>query len=134
MKKLIFAGMVLALGTVNVFADCSSDPAVSASVLVGRSVDADGGGENWKESHCGSGNSGELWKKGAGTAVDPAAEIGTWSISGNDVTYDYGSGGRYTWTLHNDGGSTYFFCNGTSQVASGTLGSLGDCSAPAPAP
>jgi hypothetical protein len=129
MKKVIFAGLVLVFGTANVVADCSSSPQVAASVLAGKSIDASGGGENWKESHCGSG---KLWKVGAGTAVDPAVEIGTWSVSGNDVTYDYGTGGSFTWTLHNDGGSTYFFCNGTSEVASGTLGALGECSAPAP--
>lgn len=129
MKKVMFAGLVLAFGAAGVSADCSTGTAVAASVLAGKSIDASGGGENWKESHCGSGTSGELWKVGAGTAVDPAAEIGTWSVSGNDVTYDYGTGGNYTWTLHQSG-TTYFFCNGTSEVASGTLGSLGGCSAP----
>ena len=132
MKKVMFAGLVLAFGAAGVSANCTTDPAVPASVLAGKSIDATGGGENWKESHCGSGTTGELWKVGAGTAVDPAAEIGTWAVSDNDVTYDYGTGGSYTWTLHNDGGSTYYFCNGSSQVASGTLGSLGGCSALAP--
>ena len=131
MKKVMFAGLVLAFGAVGVSADCTTDPAVAASVLAGKSIDASGGGENWKESHCGSGASGELWKVGAGSTVDPAAEIGTWSVAGNDVTYDYGTGGTYTWTLHKNSSDTYFFCNGSSQVASGTLGSLGECSAPA---
>jgi len=129
MKKIMFAGMVLALGTVNVFADCTTDSLASASDLVGKSVDASGGGENWKESHCGSGTSGQLWKVGAGTVVDPAVQIGTWSVSGDEVTYDYGSAATtYTWTLRQSG-STYFFCKGSSLVASGTLGSS-VCSAP----
>ncbi|PCJ37921.1 MAG: hypothetical protein COA75_01500 [Cellvibrionales bacterium] len=132
MKKIMFAGMVLAVGTVNAFANCDSNTKVQASVLAGQSVDASSSGENWKESHCGSGTSGELWKVGAGTAVDPAVKIGTWSTKAHDVTYDYGTGGAYTWTLHKVG-TTYFFCNGNSEVASGTLGSLGDCSAPASA-
>ncbi|MEZ0148357.1 MAG: hypothetical protein AB9Q19_03420 [Candidatus Reddybacter sp.] len=135
MKKVIFAGMVLAFGATNVVANCTSGSETAASVLAGKSVSALGGAaETWNESHCGSGASGELWKVGAGTAVDPAAEIGTWSVSGNDVTYNYGTAATtYTWTLHQVGaGARYFFCNGTSLVASGTLGTLGDCSTPAP--
>ncbi|MEZ0174963.1 MAG: hypothetical protein AB9Q20_11695 [Candidatus Reddybacter sp.] len=135
MKKVIFAGMVLAFGATNVVANCTSGSETAASVLAGKSVSALGGAaETWNESHCGSGTSGELWKVGAGTAVDPAAEIGTWSVSGNDVTYDYGTAATtYTWTLHQVGaGARYFFCDGTSLVASGTLGALGDCSTPAP--
>lgn len=127
MKKVMFAGLVLAMGAVEAVADCSPSTKELASALVGHSIDASGGGENWKESHCGSGNSGELWKVGAGTAVDPAVKIGTWSTSAHDVTYDYGTGGTYTWTLHKVG-TTYFFCDGNSEVASGTLGTLGDCS------
>ncbi len=129
MKKVMLAGLVLVFGVASVSANCTTDPAVAASVLAGRSIDASGGGENWKESHC---SGGQLWKVGAGTAVDPAAEIGTWAVSDTDITYDYGSGGSYTWTLHKNSSDTYFFCNGSSQVASGTLGSLGGCSAPAP--
>ena len=134
MKKLMFAGMVLAFGATNVVANCTSGSETAASVLAGKSIDASSGGENWKESHCGSGTSGELWKVGAGTAVDPAAEIGTWSVSGNDVTYNYGTAATtYTWTLHKvGGGAKYFFCDGKSLVANGTLGALGDCSTPAP--
>ena len=130
MKKVIIAGIVLAFGAVNVLADCSSPTKELATALVGKSVDASGGGENWKESHC---SGGQLWKVGAGTAVDPAVKIGTWSTSAHNVTYDYGTGGTYTWTLHKVG-TTYFFCDGNSEVASGTLGPLGDCSAPTPAP
>ena len=131
MKKVMFTGMALVLGAVNVFANCTSDTAVSASVLAGKSVDASGSGGEWNESHCGSAPSGQLWKVGANNSVDPAAEIGTWSIDGDNVTYDYGTGGSYTWTLHKSvTGSTYFFCNNTSQVASGTLGDIGACSPP----
>lgn len=128
MKKLMFAGMVLAMGVVEAVADCSQSTKALASALVGSAINASsGGGENWKESHCGTGNSGELWKVGAGTAVDPAVKIGTWSTRAHEVTYDYGTGGTYTWTLHKVG-TTYYFCNGTSEVASGTLETLGDCS------
>ena len=126
MKKRIFAGAVLALGVTNVLADCTVSTETSASVLVGTSISATGG-EVWNESHC---PSGELWKVGDGAnlAVDPPAQVGSYSTSGNTVTYNYGSAATtYTWTLHKVG-STYFFCDGTSEVASGTLGSIGDCS------
>jgi len=128
MKRVMFAGIVLAFGAVSVYADCTVETLTPASVLAGTSIDASGGGENWNESHCGAA---QLWKVGAGTVVDPAVQIGTWSVSGNEVTYNYGSAATtYTWTLHQSG-STYFFCNGLSQVASGTLGSP-VCSAPTP--
>ena len=137
MKKLIFAGMVLALGTVNAIADCSPSTKVNASILAGQSINASGGGENWKESHCGSGNSGELWKVGAPAPlggklnVDPPKEIGTWSVTGKTVTYSYfgDSSSPYMWTLHQtttDG--PYSLCSGSTEITA-TLGSP-VCSAP----
>ena len=138
MKQLILVGMVLTFGAVDVFADCSSGTEIAASVLAGQSILAEApvpsGSEEeadkWHESHCGSG---QLWKVGApdpsdgSLNVDPAKKVGTWSVLGNTVTYDYGSGGEYKWTLHKNG-STYFFCDGSKEIARGTLGSLGACS------
>ncbi len=144
MKKVMFAGMVLAAGAVNVFADCTTGTVVTfASVLAGQSIlaeapapsDPEIEADKWHESHCVTvpGTSGRLWKVGApdpsdgSLNVDPAKEIGTWSVSGSDVTYNYGSSGPYTWTLHKVG-PKYFFCDDGKEIASGTLTSLGDCS------
>ena len=58
-------------------------------------------GEEWNEDHC---SSGDLYKLGDGTTVDPYAYRGTWVPSGFKVTYNYTVGGNstYTWTLWED--------------------------------
>ncbi|MBL4780833.1 MAG: hypothetical protein JKX92_01215 [Porticoccaceae bacterium] len=139
MKKVMFAGMVLVVGAVNVFADCTTDPAVSASVLAGTYVDASGGTGNWKESHC---SGGELWKAGdndpENPLVDPPAQIGTWSTSGDFVTYIYTRGKEdesFTFELHkNDNGTpteanddTYYFCESGVVKATGSLSTSTTC-------
>jgi len=138
MKKLMFAGMVLAIGAVNVFADCTDATLTSASVLEGTYVDASGGTGNWKESHC-SGS--ELWKAGDNDPlkplVDPPAQIGTWSTSGNFVTYTYTRGKAdksFTFELHKDdkgtpdeGDDTYYFCESGVVKATGSLSKNTTC-------
>jgi hypothetical protein len=60
------------------------------------------GSEEWKEDHCANGN---LYKVGAGTAVDPRAYRGKWAIIGTDndaqVKYTYTVGGtsEFIWSL-----------------------------------
>ena len=61
--------------------------------------------EEWNEDHC---PTGELYKIGAGTAVDPRALRGTWATTGTppgQVTYNYNVTGSstYTWSLWTDG-------------------------------
>ena len=138
MKKVIFAGMVLAVGAVNVFADCTEDTVVSASVLENKSVNASQGTGDWKESHC---SGGELWKAGDNDPkkplVDPPAQIGTWSTDGDFVTYIYTRGKAdesFTFELHKDGKGTdtetddiYFFCEGGVVKATGTLSTSTTC-------
>jgi len=62
-----------------------------------------GGSEEWNEDHCGDG---KLFKVGVdGSAVDPRAYRGTWSVSGSGadtvVKYSYTVGGssEYSWSL-----------------------------------
>lgn len=76
-------------------------------------------GEDWKEAHCAGG---ALYKAGDGTAVDPRALRGTWSVtgSGNDrtVTYNYTGGPTYTWSMYqNKTTNVVYFCNGSTEIA-----------------
>jgi hypothetical protein len=86
------------------------------------------GGEDWKEDHC---SGGDLYKVGNGSAVDPRAKRGTWSIvgTGNDRSVRYAYTGDanspYTWTLWQNAGVLYF-CSGGSEIAhTVSIGSAG---------
>jgi len=112
--------------------------------LPGRYVCAQRGSDTWRECHgtisgttCTG--SADLWdlKRGAGDPVDPSEKVGEWRISGTDgvdkvVTYDYGTGGAYTYQLWVDLGSTPVradFC-GTSPAPNDVTGAtlqLGAC-------
>ena len=117
MRKTTLAGFALLFGFAGVAAaDCLS-PSITAAgqirgVIVGNTVCANLGSERWQEYHSGSGNSGALidYKKGPSDPVDPSKTVGSWSISGGQVIYNYGSGGTYAYTLHNNGGGSYTFC------------------------
>lgn len=113
-------------------------------ILSQRYVCAERGSDTWRECHgtisgttCTG--SADLWdlKRGAGDPVDPSEKVGEWRISGTDgvdkvVTYDYGTGGAYTYQLWVDLGSTPVradFC-GTSPAPNDVTGAtlqLGAC-------
>ncbi|MBQ0720417.1 MAG: hypothetical protein KBT88_02755 [Gammaproteobacteria bacterium] len=122
MKKMVLVGAILTLGAANVLADCTPDTIVldAGVALSGQRIEATGG-EDWKEIHC---SGGRLFKVGAGTVVDPETDIGAWTTDGAVVTYKYdkpgGGTNNFTFELHESGG-TYFFCDGLSVKASGTL-------------
>lgn len=82
----------------------SSTTPTLTDAITGKSIDANSpGGENWKEIHCGvSGGDLEKVGLGAGHPVDPQEKVGTWSIIGDAVTYNYGTGGSYTWRVYRD--------------------------------
>ena len=111
MKRVFAVNLLLFAGFgANVQADCVADGyedrinGNAISVALGnKSIDANtpDGNENWKEDHCGA-SSGNLYKVGAGTPVDPRALRGTWRRQGNTVIYDYGTGGSYQWRLYQD--------------------------------
>jgi hypothetical protein len=104
------AGVKAALGTANTY-HC----AIRGS---GSSL------EKWNEtlrtsgspSGGNSGDSGTLtdFKRGPGDPSDPRAAVGTWSIPANTgrLTYNYGTGGAYTYTVKEIvAGTTYELCN-----------------------
>ena len=120
----LLLGSVFLISFGGAHAACTGGLVTNASLaLSNQRIVASGGGDDWKEIHC---SSGELKKVGAGTAVDPEVVIGSWSASGSDVTYKYNKPGggtnNFTFELRKQG-STYYFCSGGVDKASGTLSS-----------
>ena len=80
---------------------------------------------------------GQLWdyKMGPSDAKDPTVLVGDWSITGNDedtvVNYAYPPGGTPAAYKVFDAGAgtgTYYFCSGTTIVATATITSAPNCS------
>ena len=126
MKKVMLAGMVLAVGTVNVLADCTLSSVVDdADTALSGQLIIDTGNNTGREVHCPSGDLVEL-AKGVGDSVDPTRKVGSWSATDSDVTYSYSGGSNFTFELHEVSG-TYYFCDSSGSVkASGSLTS-GSC-------
>jgi len=87
-----------------------------------------GGWEN-QEEHIGSAgdSSGNLYDYKEGnlpTSIDKREQLGTWSISGNQIHYSYSGGDSFSFELHTNGGDSYTFCgpatvNATIKVNNG---------------
>lgn len=119
-------------------AACDANTRVTGNALrtlvAGQTVCGIAGNDKWQEEHRTNGNltNGELWdyKKGPNDSVDPQKQVGTWSISGNAITYTYGPNVSYSFTVHDEGNGNgpYSFCNGGSPVVTGaSFQSSPDC-------
>lgn len=119
MKQIIVWGVFVLAGLAGqAMADCSG-PSLNQvqlqNTLSGMTVCATRGDEQWQEQHQGS-SGGALvdYKKGPSDPVDPSKEVGSWNISGTGtnavVTYNYGSGGTYSYAVHDNEDGTYSFC------------------------
>lgn len=123
MKCLMVASIVLLAGiSGEVMAiDCSGgtrlqntggNPNVVASAISGKTVCATLGGQKWQEYHHPGGSLID-YKRGPSHPIDPTKTVGTWGTSGtganSQVTYNYGTGGAYSYTVHFNAG-TYTFC------------------------
>ena len=78
---------------------------------------------------------GELWdyKMGSSDAIDPTVRVGDWSITGSDentvVNYAYPPGGTpAAYKVFDAGADTYYFCSGTTIVATAKIISAPNCS------
>ena len=78
---------------------------------------------------------GQLWdyKMGPSDAKDPTVRVGDWSITGNDadtvVKYAYPPGGTPSaYKVFDAGAGTYYFCSGTTIVATAKITSAPNCS------
>ena len=78
---------------------------------------------------------GQLWdyKMGPSDAKDPTVRVGDWSITGNDadtvVNYAYSPGGTpASYKVFDSGVGNYYFCSGTSIVATAKITNGPNCS------
>jgi hypothetical protein len=92
-----------------------------ATALTGNTACAVRGNDRWQELHQ-SGGALIDYKRGPSDNVDPSKQVGTWSIVGTGtnarVSYNYGTGGTFTYQVFSNGGSSYSFCNGTELLVS----------------
>jgi hypothetical protein len=133
MKRIMMASIVLLMGITGeaVALGCTSsanrmNKTQLANFFSGRTIHAVApDSEDWKEDHCASR---DLYRVGDGTAADPRAKEGTWSITGRTTTsgfilYNYISGNSqlsYQWTVYADDPNAptlVYFCNGTIEIA-----------------
>lgn len=134
MKKLLTSLVVTLLFNGVTMADCSVGTLVSdaRSALANKRVAGSGGGDTWNEVHQGTGSGPSTLceiAQGSGHTVDPSHIVGNWSASNTtgEVTYDYGGGTAYTFTLHTDP-SGYVFCNVANEVvATVSINSAATC-------
>lgn len=126
MKSILASSLVtLALVCTDALADCSTNQVtgsaintlLSGSLVCGRPAAGYGGStaDRWQEEHQAGGQLFD-YKRGPGDPVDPREQVGTWASSGNSVTYTYGSGTVTYDGLYQVTGSTYSFCQGTSEI------------------
>jgi hypothetical protein len=122
MWRFIFTSIVLLAGVSGeaIAIDCNSgqikndnnDPNGVANAISGKTVCATLAGQKWQEYHRPGGNLID-YKKGPTNAVDPSKQVGSWITSGtggnSQVTYNYGTGGSYSYKIHLNNG-TFTFC------------------------
>ena len=145
MKTLILAAsasIALASFSEAATAGCSAPAStpintVSAltTLLSGKTVcvpDATPASWKWQEYHQAGGDLVD-YKKGPSDTIDPSEKVGTWAVSGNTngqrarVTHDYGTGGKYTYTVFDNGGAKYSFCGGGQDIVSTIKAGQGAC-------
>lgn len=126
MKRLIdMTAVLLACVSGEALALCSSTQVIGMALetlIVGKTVCATRSAERWQEQHQGGPTSGQLWdyKRGPGHATDPMKHVGAWRIVGNNVNYAYlGGAGIFTYTVHDNGDTTYDFCTGGAPIVTG---------------
>jgi len=112
MKRIIVFGIFLISTAGEVAADCSSRPVSPLQrFLINRTACATkDNGDKWQEFHQAGGALID-YKRGPNDPVDPTKQVGTWLVGPSSrVCYDYGSGGKYCYTVHSIGNAKYEFC------------------------
>lgn len=124
MKRIMIISVILLMAASgNTMADCKSNSRIDSPTLnnlltnntVCKANTPANGLWNWQEYHNPSGSLID-YKRGPDNAIDPTKTVGVWSISPttSTVTYNYGPGQSYTYTVHkpsnNASGPPYDFC------------------------
>lgn len=101
-----------------------------STTLTGNTVCAMRGNDRWQELHQ-SGGAIIDYKRGPGHAIDPSKQTGSWSLGGTGsnrtVIYNYGAGGTYSYTVHDNGGGSYSFCTGGVELLVTVRSGAGPC-------
>ena len=128
LRNIVVAGLMGVAFTGAAFAQGSCSCAVGTrlninsivTALGGKTVCAVLGAESWKEFHTGATASGGALIE---TGRTPAENVGTWSATGagsnSIVTYNYGTGGSFSYEVCSQGALTHF-C-GVKNVTNATL-------------
>jgi hypothetical protein len=87
----------------------------------------------WQEYHRAGGT---LIEMHSGAAGDPEETAGSWSVvtsggpnnpDNGKITHNYGSGGIYTYNVHDNGGGSYSFCGPNGEFAFSVKPGKGRC-------
>lgn len=85
----------------------------------------------WQEEHRAGG---ALWdyKKGPSDKLDPSKQEGTWAINGSNarsvfVTYDYGGGQIYSYSVWDNHDGSYSFCSANPEIKARIKTGSGPC-------
>ena len=88
------------------------------SAFEGKTVCASRGSDRWQEFHQAGGTLID-YKMGPNHKVDPSKTVGSWAVDGTGsnarMVYNYGSGGTYSYRVHDNGAGSYSFCSGTQE-------------------
>ncbi|WP_305908357.1 hypothetical protein Q9L42_011030 [Methylomarinum sp. Ch1-1] len=105
-------------------ANCSSPSVTGQSLIDALTGNTVCTSDSQEEHHSG----GQLWDYKTGDTsdpVDPRKQIGSWGIAADQVTYNYDDGtntsGPFTFSLHYNGGNSYSFCQGASEIVTATI-------------
>ncbi len=85
----------------------------------------------WQEMHQAGGALID-YKRGPGDPVDPSKQVGTWSITGIDgrgvyVTYNYGGGSIFTYSVWDNHDSSYSLCSANPEIKAAIKPGGGAC-------
>jgi len=129
MKWTLATGVLLSMLSFSAAADdCTSGAGTAITqtdleeqVVCGTSAT---NSDTWQEHHGLISGGGVLTEFALGTnPVDPTHVVGSWSISGNTVTYTYSGGSSYSFDVYSTVSGAITFCEdtGTGTVATATL-------------
>ena len=64
--------------------------------------------------------------RGTSSTVEPSHVVGSWGVGadqsgGQNIQYKYDGGAFFTYSVHSNGDSSYSFCSGASEAATGNL-------------
>lgn len=120
----VTAAVLLASMSAGAMAACTPDTQVTGAdvltaALQNNTLCSRRGTDRWQEYHQ-AGGAVIDYKRGPSDKVDPSKQVGTWSVSGagarTKLTYNYGAGQSYNYTLHTNGRRGYSLCGGEGEI------------------